>query len=120
MMNLNTEEGGSGMDELLLRKALQLNLDGMIDLAGVAIEYMFTNMNSSDIFDLILGVLGSGILDKLDSDSLIEQFRIPMDDTWSYNEGDVFMSRLNGNFQKNVEALHEFIYGRYYPANPEN
>lgn len=106
--------------ELLLRKALQLNLDGMIDLAGEAIEYMFTNMNSSDIFDLILGVLGSGILDKLDSDSLIEQFRIPMDDTWSYNEGDVFMSRLNGNFQKNVEALHEFIYGRYYPANPEN
>ena len=29
------------------------------------------------------------------------------------------MSKANGNFQKNVEALHEFIYGRYYPSGLE-
>ena len=110
---------------LLLRKALQLDLGDMVDLASEAIEYMFTNMNMSDLFDLIMSVLRSGIMDKLsasESDGsdgfLFDQFRIPMDDTWSYNEGDIFMSRRNGNFQKNVEALHEFIYGKYYPANP--
>ena len=41
------------------------------------------------------------------------------DKTWSYDNdsGKIFMSRKNGNFQKNIEALHEFIYGKYYPAN---
>ena len=43
--------------------------------------------------------------------------------TWAYVQegewyGKIFMSKRNGNFQKNVEALHEFIYGKYYPANP--
>ena len=108
---------------LLLKKALQLDVLDMIDLAGEAVEYMFTNMNAAEMTDLILSVLRGGIMDKLKtadaSDGfLFDQFRIPMDKTWSYSEGDVFMSRTNGNFQKNVETLHEFIYGRYYPANP--
>ena len=33
------------------------------------------------------------------------------------DSGKIFMSRKNGNFQKNIEGLHEFIYGKYYPAN---
>ena len=108
---------------LLLRKALQLDFDDMIDLASEAVDYLFTNMNAGDLFNLIMSVLGSGIVNKMNtadetSDGfLFDQFRIPMDDTWSYSEGDIFMSRRNGNFQKNVEALHEFIYGKYYPAS---
>jgi hypothetical protein len=82
---------------------------------------------TEDVEDLILKVIRSGIIDKMgSSDSLIEQFRIPMGDaeegtkTWSYDNdsGKIFMSRKNGNFQKNIEGLHEFIYGKYYPANP--
>ena len=104
--------------ELLLRKALQLDGGAMINLIGDAAEYMYTNMNGQDIFDLAMLVLRSGIVSKLDSESLFEQFRVPMEGTWSYNDGDIFISRKNGNFQKNVVALHEFIYGQYYPANP--
>ena len=104
--------------ELLLHKALKLDFLDMVDLAGEATEYMYTNMNASEITDLVMSVLRSGIMNKGESDTLFEQFRVPMDGTWSYSDGDIFISRKNGNFQKNVEALHEFIYGAYYPANP--
>ena len=113
--------------DLLLQKALKMDVLDMFDLAGTAIEYVNSNMNFDTMTDLILKVIRSGIIDKMgSSDSLIEQFRIPMGDaeegtkTWSYDNdsGKIFMSRKNGNFQKNIEGLHEFIYGKYYPANP--
>jgi len=112
--------------DLLLQKALKMDALDMIDLAGTAIEYVNSNMNFDTMTDLILKVIRSGIIDKMgSSDTLIEQFRIPMGDaeegtkTWSYaDDGKIFMSRKNGNFQKNIEGLHEFIYGKYYPANP--
>ena len=111
--------------DLLLQKALKMDVLDMFDLAGTAIEYVNSNMNFDTMTDLILKVIRSGIIDKMgSSDSLIEQFRIPMGDaeegTWTYDHdsGKIFMSRKNGNFQKNIEGLHEFIYGKYYPANP--
>ena len=79
-------------------------------------------MDAGYMGSLLFDMLGSGITSKLGtSDELIEQFRIPMDKTWNYDQDTrkIFMSKRNGNFQKNIEALHEFIYGRYYPANPE-
>ena len=109
----------------LLQKVLKKDVWDIIDLAGFGIDYVDTNMNLDTMSSMILKVLGSGIVSKLGStDSIIEQFRIPMDNTWSYvQEGDwkgkIFMSKRNGNFQKNVEALHEFIFGRYYPANAQ-
>ena len=106
--------------ELLLRKALQQNPSDLLNLLVDATEYMYTNMNGSDIYTLFTAVMGSGLLNKVSSDSLLEQFRIPLEGTWSYKDGDIFISRNNGNFKKNVEALHGFIYGEgnYYPANP--
>lgn len=112
--------------DLLLQKVLKMKVEDMIDLLGTAIEYVNSNMNADTMLDLIFKVLGSGITEKLSSsDTLIEQFRIPMGDaesgnkTWAYDNdsGKIFMSESNGNFQKNVESLHEFIYGRYYPAD---
>ena len=85
-------------------------------------------MNPEYMGSLITTMLGSGIAAKVgSSESIIDQFRIPMGSaedgtkTWNYDSdsGKIFMSKRNGNFQKNVEALHEFIYGKYYPASPE-
>ena len=99
----------------------------LLDLVSIGIEHVNSNMNADFIGNLILNLLQSGIVSRVgSSDSIIEQFRIPMGDpsdgskTWNYDSdsGKIFMSKRNGNFQKNVEALHEFIYGRYYPANP--
>lgn len=106
--------------ELLLRKALQLNIGDMLNLLIDATAYMYTNMNGSDIYNLFMAAKDSGLLSMDTSGELFQQFRVPMDGTWSYNDGDIFISRKNGNFQKNIQALHEFIYGEgnYYPANP--
>lgn len=112
-----------------LQKVLAMDAFDILDLVGEAVEYLNSNMNADYMGSLVWNMLGSGIVQKLgSSDSIIGQFRIPMgnaDDgtkTWSYVQdgdwyGKVFMSKRNGNFQANVEALHEFIYGRYYPAN---
>ena len=106
--------------ELLLHKALELSAGDLLNLLVDATAFMYTNMNGSDIYNLFMAAKNSGLLSKGSSDQLFEQFRVPMDGTWSYNDGDIFISRKNGNFQKNVEALHGFIYGegKYYPANP--
>ena len=114
--------------DLLLQKVLKMDAMKILDLAETAVDYVESNMNLDTMFDLIVKVIRSGIIDKMgSSDSLIEQFRIPMEDpetgkkTWGYDpdSGKLFMSRKNGNFQTNIEGLHEFIYGKYYPANPE-
>ncbi len=112
----------------LLQKVLKGNTD-IIDLVGFSVEYINSNMNPATMFDLIRTVLGGNIISKLGSgDSIMEQFRIPMgnaDDntkTWSYVQekgdlyGKIWLSKTNGNLQKNIEGLHEFIYGQYYPA----
>lgn len=112
----------------LLQKVLQMDIWDILDLVGEAIEHLNSNMNPEYMGSLITTMLGSGIAAKVgSSESIIDQFRIPMGSaedgtkTWNYDSdsGKIFMSKRNGNFQKNVEALHEFIYGKYYPASPE-
>ena len=117
----------------LLDKLLQKVLSEKVDyfnLLSVSIDYINSNMKPDYMLKLVGEVLSSDIISKVgSSDSLIEQFRIPMGNaedgtkTWAYDTdtGKIFMSKRNGNFQKNIEALHAFIYGegKYYPANRE-
>ena len=114
--------------DLLLQKVLKKDFLDLLDLVSTGIEYVNSNMNVDFMGSLVLKVLGSGIVGRLgSSDSIIEQFRIPMGNaedgtkTWNYDSssGKIFMSKRNGNFQANIEALHEFIYGKYYPAKAE-
>ena len=67
-------------------------------------------------------VLQSGLLDRVkEGGSLLEQNRIPLDDTWKYDTTDagasVVVFRTSKRLKENIEALHEFIYGDYYPAD---
>ena len=114
--------------DLLLQKVLKKDVMELLDLVSIGVEYVNSNMNVDTMGSLIFKILGSGIVSRVgSSDSLIEQFRIPMGNandgtkTWNTDtdSGKLFMSKRNGNFQKNIEALHEFIYGRYYPADKE-
>ncbi len=114
------------LDKLLQKVLSDLDIWALADLLDESIEYINTNMDALYMGDLLFKMMGSGIVNKLgSSDSIIGQFRIPMGEasegtkTWSYDpdSGKVFMSKRNGNFQKNIESLHEFIYGQYYPAN---
>ncbi len=108
--------------ELLLEKVLDggMSLTKLTDLLQACMPYVQTNMKASTLIDLALSVLRSGITDKLSSgESLIEEHRVPMDGTYSYLDvdGASVINMGSKSFPKNVQALHEFIYGEYIPAD---
>ena len=109
--------------EVLLGDVLEggMDFDKLMGLLETCLPYAKTNMSTADMFSLALGVLQSDILQRLQSgESLLEQNRIPMDDTWKYYDtpegASVVAFRTNSRQAQNVEALHEFIYGEYIPA----
>ncbi len=113
-----TERQRHLMDLLLQSVMADISLDRLLDLVSTSIDYASTNMNVETMFNLAMQMIPSIVKRLGTSDSLVEQFRIPMDKTYSYETIDgssvVFMS--SGSLEKNREALHEFIYGRYIPA----
>ena len=128
---INGDWGRTARTRHLLDVLLQKVMSGdsgisVFDLFSECLDYVSSNMNVETMFSLVSQVLSSGILEQLSSEgsSLIDQFRIPMDTnkagkrSWTYATVDdqsvVFMNK--SNFQENVEALHEFIYGSYIPA----
>ena len=110
--------------ELLLGQVLEggMDLDKLMNLLEVCLPYAKTNINTWDLATLAMEVLDSDILTRLESgEALLEQNRVPMDDTWKYYTTDggasVVAFRTDKRLQENVEAIHEFIYGEYIPAD---
>ncbi len=109
--------------ELLLGKVLDggMSIDKLFGLIESCLPYAETNITPMAMVELAMGVLSSDIMTRLQSGgALLEQQRIPLDETWKYytTEGgaSVVAFRTNARRQENVEALHQFIYGAYYPA----
>ena len=95
-------------------KANKLNV---MDMVSDFIAYPITNVNPSTIMQLAGKVMSSGVMDNLEStDSLISEFRIPIDGHWKYDTVDGASVTIMTDKQYTVESLHEFIYGQYYPA----
>ena len=95
-------------------KANKLNV---LDLVSDFISYPITNVNPSTIMQLAGKVMSSGVMDNLEStDSLISEFRIPIDGHWKYDTVDGASVTIMKDKQYTVESLHEFIYGKYIPA----
>ncbi len=112
--------------ELLLAKVLDggVDLDKLISLMEVCLDYAQTNMSAAEMFNLALDVLGSDILSRLEKgETLFEQQRVPMDDTWKYYTTPggasviAFLDQSMKGHQVNIEAIHTFIYGEYIPAD---
>ena len=107
--------------ELLLGQIMQdMTLDKLIGLIETCVPYVTTNVNLNTMLELGMTVLGSGIIQRAQQgESLIGQHRVPMDKTYSYKDvnGASVVYMGSTNFPKNVQALHEFIYGAYYPAD---
>ena len=77
--------------ELLLEKVLDggMSMTELNNLLNACMPYVQTNMKASTLFDLALGVLRSGISDRLTrGESLLEQHHVPMDGTYSYLDVD--------------------------------
>ena len=110
--------------ELLLKKVTSdgMDFDKLFGLLEICLPYARTNMSLSDMGSLAMLVLQSGLLDRVKSgEPLLQQNRIPMDGTWKYDTTDsgasVVAFRTSKRLKENVEALHVFIYGEYYPAD---
>ena len=92
----------------------ELNL---LDLVSDFIEYPITNLPPDTIFELAGKVMSSEIMGSLDSaTTLISEFRIPIDGYWKYETVNGSSVTMMTDKQYTVEALHEFIYGKYYPT----
>ena len=107
--------------ELLLKKVLTDDNTDYWGLITTCLDYVKTDMSFMDIMELASSILQSDLIDRAKGgEVLLEDFRIPMDGTWKYateNGRSVVEFRTNDRKQENIEGLHEFIYGQYYPAN---
>ena len=112
----------SGLLTPTVAKIKSRELD-VFSLLSESIQYLATNMNLQTMLDIINTVLHSDVVKNLDmAVSLVDEFRIPTDGSWydpyKTGESSVSMNRFKkGQKQMNVEMLHDFIYGAYYPAN---
>ena len=101
--------------ELLLQKVTtDMDFSTLMDLIDVAISYSDTNMNFQTMFTLAASVLPS--LTAGSDGALFEQMRVPMDKSYSYATVNG-ASVLKYNMKKHAQAIHEFVYGTYYPAD---
>ncbi len=113
--------------DLMLKKVLDdgIKLSEVYNLVRACLPYAKTDMSIWDMGGLAWDVLTSGMLKKLgQGGSLMEEFRIPMGDgneaTWKYsteNGASVVVFRTKERRQQNIEALHNFVYGEYIPAD---
>ena len=107
--------------ELLAAKVLQdLNLNKLMDLVSSALPYMITDMNGQTVMSLVMTVMRTDMVSRLEEGGeVFQQFRIPMDKTYSYahtESGSSVVTLSTKNWQTNIEALHYFISGNYYPS----
>lgn len=101
--------------DLLLQKVLkEIDPLGLIDLIGTAAEYSDTNMNLEFLVKLALSLLPT-LSQAGEGASLFEQMRVPMDHSYSYTTANG-SSVIKYSMTKHAQAIHEFVYGNYYPA----
>lgn len=90
----------------------------LFDLISEFIAYPVTNIDAMTMIELASKVVSSDIMNHLDSaTTLISEFRVPEDGTYSYATVDGSSVTVMNNKQKTVESIHNFIYGKYYAAD---
>ncbi len=108
------------LEQLLAKVLREMNVSQLGELIEVAYPYVKTNISAGTMLNLAVSVLQNGLLGRFSSGaSLIEQHRIPMDNTYSYQtiDGDSVTVVNDASWSRNVQSVHYFIYGEYYPAH---
>ena len=103
------------LDLLLQQVTSNLDFSTLMDLIDVAVSYADTNMNFQTLWDLATS-LAPALTQMTSGESLFEQMRVPMDhpDSYTTHNGS---SVIKYNLKKHAQAIHEFVYGTYYPAD---
>ena len=105
-----------------VQKIRDKSLD-LLNLLGSSIQYFIVDpgLNIQFMVEIAGAVMRSDVVQGMNlDDSLIEEFRIPVDGTWYYDttSGGASVNKFKkGQKQANTEMLHEFIYGAYYPKD---
>lgn len=105
----------------LLKPTMARVKKGELDVVNMIADwsrYFYTQMPLSDIATIASGVLKNLSLSDIESaTTMISEFRIPEDKTYSYQTVDGSSVTVMNDQRKTTEALHQFIYGEYYPAD---
>lgn len=104
--------------EVLLKQVVQdMDAVKMVNLMETALPYVYTNLSASDMFELGVTVLASGIGQKAaNGEDVLSQHRIPMDKCFGYKDvnGASMVWMNEKNFKLNKDSIHKFIYGEVY------
>lgn len=103
------------LDLLLQQVTSNLDFSTLMDLIDVAVSYADTNMNFQTLWDLATS-LAPALTQMTSGEPLFEQMRVPMDHSYSYTTHNG-SSVIKYNLKKHAQAIHEFVYGTYYPAD---
>ena len=100
--------------ELLLKKIMQdMSMNRMLELIQTTLPYVTTNVNASRVMELGLAVLSGDIISRAQNgEEVIQQHRVPMDDTYGYStvNGASVIAMGSKNRKTNIQAIHDFIY----------
>lgn len=105
--------------ETLLDKVMDgMNMGTLVKLIQTALPFGKTNLTAADMVSLGGLVIGGTAMNNLQSgENVLEQFRLPMDDTWKYknvNGATYTAFRSDAKKLANIKAMQEFIYGQSY------
>ena len=103
---------------LMAQVMKDIDISKLVNLIQTALPYGATNLTAADMVSIGGTVITGTALSKLQSgESVLEQFRIPMDGTWKYdgqNGATMTAFRSTERIKENIEAMQKFIYGESY------
>ena len=95
-----------------------IDLTKLIGLIETALPYGATNLTAADMVSYGGIIIGGEAMSNLKSgSSVLEQMRLPLDDTWKYgsdNGATLTVFRSDARIKENIEAMQNFIYGESY------
>ena len=107
--------------DALLKSAMTRVKTGELDIVNTVINwsrYFYTRMPLEDIARIAGSVADHFSLSDIEgATTLISEFRIPEDGTYAYQTINGSSVTVMEDQHETTEALHEFIYGDYYPAD---
>ncbi len=117
---MRTQRQRKLLETLMDQVMKNIDINKLVELIKTALPYGATNLTASDMISIGGLVIGGKAMSNLQSGgSVMEQFRMPMDDTWKYkndNGATLTAFRSDAKKQMNIDAMQTFIYGQTYAA----
>ena len=115
---MRTQRQRKLLETLMDQVMKDIDMTKLVNLIKTALPYGATNLTAADMLSFGSLVIGGTAMNNLKSGgSVLEQFRVPMDDTWKYknDNGATLTAFRSAEKEKlNIEEMQKFIYGQSY------